>query len=282
MPKSRTYRDVPLSIAHLSELEVAPADLIELAARAGFASVGLRTNAASPGGIEYPLHSLGEQAEMRRRMAATGVSVLYIELISLSEHTKPRDHVAMFETGAAIGATRLAVAGDSHDFAVVADKLAGVAELARGYGIAVDLEFMPFRAVKSLADAINVVKRSGALNAHILVDALHVARSGSPVALLADVAPAALGTFQLCDAPAAPPPAAELVIEARTRRLLPGAGALPIAAMLEALPADIPLGVEVPLAGQHPDLTPVERATRLVKATRAFLEQWSTPCPTRS
>ena len=33
---------IPLSIAHLSELEVPPPDLIELSAKAGFSSVGRR------------------------------------------------------------------------------------------------------------------------------------------------------------------------------------------------------------------------------------------------
>jgi hypothetical protein len=67
-----TASDMPLSIAHLSELEVAPLDLVELAARAGFSSIGLRTNPASPGGIVYPLATSAEQAEMRRRLAANG------------------------------------------------------------------------------------------------------------------------------------------------------------------------------------------------------------------
>ena len=46
---------VPLSLAHLSELDVPPLELVELAARAGFASIGLRTSPASPGGVVYPL-----------------------------------------------------------------------------------------------------------------------------------------------------------------------------------------------------------------------------------
>ena len=80
-----TASDMPLSIAHLSELEVPPLDLVDFAARAGFASIGLRTNPASPGGIVYPLATPAEQADMRRRLSATGVSVLYIEMVGLSE-----------------------------------------------------------------------------------------------------------------------------------------------------------------------------------------------------
>ena len=82
-----------------------------------------------------------------------------------------------------------------------------------------------------------------------------------------------IGTFQICDAPKEPPPPEGLVTEARTRRLLPGAGGLPLGPLMEALPAGVPLGVEVPLAGQHPDLSPAARLEMLVSSTRRYLEQ---------
>jgi sugar phosphate isomerase/epimerase len=265
--------DIPLSLAHLSELDVPPLELVELAARAGFASIGLRTSPSSPGGTVYPLQTEGEQAEMRRRLAANGVSVLEVEMVPLSGAMRVADYKPMLETGAAIGASRLTVGGDSADFAAVADRLAEMAELALPYGIAVDLEFMPFRPVQTFAHAVDVLERANHPNAHILIDALHVFRSGSPLDEIARADPAMLGPVQLCDAPAAAPPAAELVIEARTRRLLPGAGELALSALIDALPGDIQFGVEVPLAGQRPDLDPGERLALLVSATREFLQR---------
>ena len=92
----------------------------------------------------------------------------------------------MIEAGAAIGASRLTVGGDSADFSVVAEKLAEMCELAQPYGIAVDLEFMPFRPVQSLAHAVDVLKRAKHPNAHILIDALHVFRSKSAIEQFAE------------------------------------------------------------------------------------------------
>lgn len=275
MPRLISYQQFPLSMAHLCELETPPAELIEIAAKAGLASVGLRIAQASPGGVEYPLRTAGEQAEMRRRIAATGTSVLYIELISLSEATRASDHKAMLETGAAIGATRLCVAANSPDFAVVTEKFADICDLARSYDIAVDFEFMPFRAMKTVADAARIVKGANRPNGHILVDALHVYRSGSPIDDLVVLAPSLIGSFQICDAPAVAPPAAELVTEARTNRLVPGAGGLDLWAVIDALPAGIGIGVEVPLAARYPGLSAAERLALLVKTTRNFLEQGS-------
>jgi sugar phosphate isomerase/epimerase len=264
---------IPLSLAHLSELDVPPLELVELAARAGFASIGLRTSPASPGGVAYPLRTEAEQAEMRRRLAANGVAVLEVEMVPLSEQPRIPDYRPMIEAGAAIGASRLTVGGDSADFSAVAEKLAEMCELAAPYGVAVDLEFMPFRPVQSLAHAVDVLERAKHPNAHILIDALHVFRSKSAIAQFATIDPAMIGPFQICDAPALPP--ADLVAEARTRRLLPGHGELALSELIDALPNGTRFGVEVPLASQRPDLDSGARLALLVSATREFLKRRS-------
>ncbi len=271
MPRANNYANVPLSIAHLCELDVAPAQLIEYAASAGLSSVGLRIAHASPGGIEYPLDKAG-RAEVRRRMDATGVSVLYVELISITETTRAADYKSLFETGAEIGATRLTVAGNTSDINLVADRFAEICILAREYGINPDFEFMPFRAIRTFNEAAEIVRRAGQPNGRILVDTLHVHRSASPIADIAKTDPALIGTLQICDAPAIAPPPEELVTEARTNRLMPGQGGLDLWSVIDALPADIAIGVEVPLAARYPGLDPAARLTRMVKETREFFE----------
>ncbi|MEZ5842235.1 MAG: TIM barrel protein [Hyphomicrobiaceae bacterium] len=262
---------VPLSLAHLSELAVAPAELIPMAARAGFASVGLRTAPAAPGGVAYPLATASEQAAIRRLVADSGTSVVCVELISLSEATDPAAHARMLEIGAAIGASRVVVAGDSADRGLVADKLAAIASIAQPLGLAIDLEFMPFRGIRSFEDAMAVLDLAEASNAHILVDALHVYRSGSALAAIATAPRTRLGTFQLCDAPAKPPPPEGLVVEARTHRLPAGEGGLPLGPLLDVMPDDVPIGVEVPMATLRPDLGPAERLALLARMTQDYL-----------
>jgi sugar phosphate isomerase/epimerase len=264
--------DVPLSLAHLSELDVPPLELVELAARAGFASVGLRTSPASPGGIVYPLSTSAEQAEMRKRLADNGMKIAEVEMVPLTAALRAADYGPMMEVGAAIGATRLTVGGgDTEDLSIVAEKLAAMADLAQGFGLAVDLEFMPFRPVKTLSDALQVVKRASHPNAHVLIDVLHVFRSRSDIQLFKAIDPKVLGPVQLCDGPAQAP--TDLVAEARTRRLLPGHGELDLAALLGALPDGLAYGVEVPLASQRPDLDPGARLALLVQSTREYLRR---------
>jgi sugar phosphate isomerase/epimerase len=264
--------NAPLSLAHLSELDVPPLQLVELAAKAGFASIGLRTSPASPGGVLYPLSTPTEQAEMRKRLADNGVQVLEVEMVPLTAALRAADYKAMMETGTAIGASRLTVGGgDTEDLSIVAEKLAAMADLAQSFGLAVDLEFMPFRPVRTLSDAIEVVKRANHPNAHILIDVLHVFRSKSDIQLFKSIDPKVLGPVQLCDGPMKAPD--DLVVEARTRRLLPGEGELDLAALLDVLPSGLAYGIEVPLAGQRPDLDPGGRLALLVKSTREFLQR---------
>lgn len=264
-----TTVDAPLSFAHLGALEIGPPHLIDLMAGAGFASTGLRTRRVGPGSPEYPLDDPALRRAMKERIAATGVTVLHIELVALERTLDVRELRAMFDTGAEIGATRIAATGDDEAFEIVATKLAEVCELARPHGFSVDLEFMPYRAVRSLDDAIKVVTMARQPNAHVLLDALHFFRSSSSLAQLKAIDPALIGTVQICDAPAAAP--ADLVYEARNARLLPDQGALALDAFMDAIPGNPPLGVEVPLATAFPDLGALERARLTVEATRKCL-----------
>jgi len=87
---------------------------------------------------------------------------------------------------------------------------------------------------------------------------------------LAAFDPSLVAYVQICDAgpdrPVAPP---DLMTEARGNRLLPGEGALPLDAMLDALPESLPIGIEAPTQ-ELAALSIVDAARRAGDATRAF------------
>jgi len=264
----------PLGLAALGFLELDPPSLVAVAARAGFASVTLRTRAAMPGGAEHPVPAGGRSAiETRARMRDTGVTVAQVELIALTRELDVRDCRPMLEDGAALGATRVVATGDDPDGAVVAARLAALCELAAPLAMTVDLEFMPFRCVRTLTQALDALARAAQPNARVMVDALHLFRSGGSVEALRAAPADRLGMCQLCDAPLAAPPAHELATEARERRLLPGEGELPLPELLRALPPGTPLAAEVPLAGRFPDRSAAERAQYLYEATATLVER---------
>ena len=76
---------------------------------------------------------------------------------------------------------------------------------------------------------------------------------------------------QICDAAAViPSESGDLIREARTGRLLPGEGALPLRELVAALPAAIPLSIEAPVRATA-GLPALDRAQRAYRSMHALL-----------
>jgi sugar phosphate isomerase/epimerase len=161
------------------------------------------------------------------------------------------------------------VSGDDPDAARLAANLAALCELAGQYGLRVDLEFMRWRHVGTLQQARSMVERAGSPNLAILVDALHLARSGGSPDDIRALPESMLRSVQLCDASQDEPVGDDAtILEARTGRLPPGAGVLPLGDLLAALPAGTTLGVEMPL----PSLPAKDRLELAYRSTRELLD----------
>ncbi|MFN0305125.1 MAG: sugar phosphate isomerase/epimerase family protein [Burkholderiales bacterium] len=263
------------SLCPLAVLDVDPPHLIALAAKAGYAAVGIRMVPASPGGIEYPLRAgSAEIRETLHRMNDLGVRVFDLEFLSLSPEFDARQFRWLAEAGAALGARRINCSGDDPDPLRAADHFAALCDLAAEYRLGVDIEFMRWRHTSTLDHAVELVRRAGKANGGILLDALHLIRAGGSPTELAKVPREFLVSAQLCDAPAASPPDSRLVAESRTNRLVPGEGELPLRQIVEALPNDIALALEVPMSAYAPDAPPIDRATRAIVAAEKLLASW--------
>ena len=259
-----------VSLAHLSLIACPPDQMVTIAAEAGFALVDLRLSPATPMDRVYGAR---ERMTLCRsllpHLADTGLKVWDVEIIRLSERTRPEDHLALMEAAGLLGARRLKGVCDSDDADLAADMLARLAELAAPFGLTVDLEYMVFSGVKSLAAALAITQAAGKPNLQVLVDALHWMRAGDTVADIAAAPPGRIGYAQLCDGPCQSPAGREaLIAEARTHRLPPGEGEFPLRALLEAMPPDCPVSIEVPLPGGE---EPLVHARRLLAATQNLL-----------
>ncbi|WEL53305.1 TIM barrel protein [Pseudomonas kermanshahensis] len=257
-----------LGVAHLTALDLAPAVLVREASRAGFSAVGLRLHPVMPGALAYPV-TAGSLAlrELKAVMAGEGVRVADIEFVSLTPEVVVADYEPLLAAGAELGAVSLTVSGDDADVARLTGHFAALCELAGGYGVRVDLEFMRWRPVANVHQAYTVVAGAGQDNSSVLVDALHLFRAGAAVADLAGIDPRYLRAVQLCDAPLQAPPDSGIIQEAREGRQLPGRGQLPLAQLLAALPRDVSLSVEVPSAHLHG----AERLRAAARVTQAWL-----------
>lgn len=259
-----------LGVAHLTALELPPELYIPAARRAGFDSIGLRAHQTAPGTPFYPLPA-GSAAlqSVRRQLADEGIVLHDLEFVAIVPEIQPADVRPLLESAAELGAVSITVSGDDPDWPRLVATFAAICELARPLGVRIDLEFMRWRAVASLADARAVIAAAGQPNGTILLDVLHFFRSGGALQELTELPPGLVGTVHLCDAPLAAPATTEAIIaEARGARLLPGDGELPLAVVLRALAkAPVDLSVELPM----PRTTADERLSRSAAATRKLL-----------
>ena len=134
---------------------------------------------------------------------------------------------------------------------------------------------MPFTQVRSLEQALRIKDKVAAPNLRLLIDALHVSRSGADMRVLPKLDSSIVGYVHLCDAPAKPPPPEGLRDEARLGRLYPGEGEFSLDVFLDAMPADVPIGLEAPCRA-YAHLPPIERGRRAGEVTRAFLARRAT------
>jgi sugar phosphate isomerase/epimerase len=263
----------PLGIAHFTTIDVEPLAFVEMAARIGYATVGLRLYPAFPGAPFYQI-PVGSalMRSLHAQLADSGLSVYDIEFVTIDgafelERLKP-----VLESAAELGAKRISVCGDDPDRPRLAAAFADLCELAAGFGMGVDLEVMPWRQVGTIQDAVAVVRDSGWSNCGVLVDALHLARSGGDPVDLRALPRQAIRSAQLCDARAVRPATTDALIqEARAGRMLPGDGDLPLHRLLAELPDHTVLSVEVPNAG-HP---PEQHARRVYEAAQRTLSAFS-------
>ena len=267
------------SLDHLSLFELTPPELVEVASASGFTHVGLRLNPAAP--PQERQHPMLGDSPMRRetlaRMRATGVAVFDCGVFRLQRGVDLAAFEPVLESAAVLGARHALVNGDEPDPAELADLLARLCELGNRYRIRMHLEFTPWTGIPTLASAVHVVEACGSANARVMIDTLHVDRSGGTPAELRQVPHGLVDYVQVCDA-SGPRPTdfATMIHQARNERAFPGEGNLDLVAILDALPAGLPLSLEAPVQSLAGTLTPVERARRgraAIDALIAKLEQ---------
>jgi sugar phosphate isomerase/epimerase len=263
---------VKLSLAHLTALNVSPPDLVSLAAETGYDHASLRLTAVTPGDAFPILTDKAMLRETKARIAATGVGVLDVEVARLTPEAEPESFLPMLETAAELGAKHLLTQGHDPDGSRLADRYAVLCDLAADHGLTADIEFLTWTGLTTLDQAAELALASGRANAGVMIDTLHFSRSGcGPEQITA--LPARLFNFiQIADAPALAPTTVEgLIHTAREARLNPGRGGLDLAGILRALPAGVPISVEIPNTVLAATMSDRQRVSEALASTRQLL-----------
>jgi sugar phosphate isomerase/epimerase len=263
-----------LSISPLTTLPCSPLEQIEAAHAAGFDAVGLRLQPALPTDVDV-MGDASLRRAIERKLSTTNMVVMDVDVIRVGPQTDVKALEPLLQYAGGLGATNLVFTSlppDEYrksDESDTAFKIAELCEAAGRHGIRPIIEFIPFRGISSFSDSVRVANLVKHPNFAICVDVLHFCRSGGSAAELVDADPQLLACLQLCDAPLLAPN--DLPRESRYDRLYPGDGELPLIELLQAIPADLPISVEVPNATAQAMRSPVERALQAGSSARRVL-----------
>jgi sugar phosphate isomerase/epimerase len=272
-----------LGIEFISALGMPPAEFVGLAADLGCTRIGLALQpiAVLPG--RYPAWSLRDDAALRRETLAAlsdrGVSVSIGEGFMIRPSADIADAASDMDKLCELGARRMNVLSLEADPGRALDQFARFADMAGERGLEATLEFLPGLPIADLAAAARVVRAVGRPNFRLLLDSMHLFRSGGTVADVAALEPGLIAYVQLCDGPRVSRHAA-YADEARYDRLPPGEGDFPLAALLAALPRDLTVGLEVPMLKRaETEGGPRAPLAACVRAARALLQGMEGPRP---
>lgn len=262
----------PISLASGVLPEFGAVDVVRAAAEAGFDAAGLW--------VEPGEWSQTTTQETRSVLADSGMRLLDVEVIWLKPDSSMDDHRKVIDIGSALGAENVLCVSSEIDPSVTAARLAELCRHAEGSGLRVSLEFGVFTQVKNLAAALSIIEGVGHPLAAVLIDPIHVDRSGTSVAEIGRIDPHLLPYAQFCDAPARRPDPDDfdaVIVDAIDLRENCGQGALPLDRIHAALPAGIPLSIELRsrlLRERFPH--PADRAREVARATRNWLLKHAT------
>jgi sugar phosphate isomerase/epimerase len=246
--------------------EFGPVETIRAAVAGGFDAVGLW--------VEPENWTTATIRDAKSALADSGLELLDVEVIWIKPDSDMSLHKRSLDIGAELGATNILCVSSNPDMGATAARLAALCAHAEPCGMRVSLEFGIFTEVKTLSAAMAVLDAVAHPLRALLIDPIHVDRSGSTVEQIAAVPRSLLPYAQFCDASAIRPDPNDfdaVIIDAIDLRLQCGEGVLPLRAMLDALPTDIPLSIELrskALRESYPD--PNDRAKAVADATRRW------------
>jgi sugar phosphate isomerase/epimerase len=264
-----------LGIGFLSVFALPPVEVIDLAADLGCRYISTVVQGQPLVPLSFGPYSLRDDVALRKDLLAAmnhrGVTISlgdgFLVLPGAEMHTFSADLDALAELGVPwINAVSL-----DPDLGRTFDQFAALTELAAQRNIQTAVEPIPSLTVGDLPTALAALEHVGRPDFRLLIDTMHLVRSGSSAADLAAIDPDRIGYAQLNDT-TLEPRIDNYMEEAMYERMVPGEGELPLRDILSVLPPGIVIELEVPqrslaLAG----VSPIDRLRPCVEAARSLL-----------
>lgn len=264
-----------LGIEFISVFGMPPVEFVELAAELGCPNISLGLSQMEYNPHDYPRYSLIEDAALRREikaaLAANGVTISLGENLPVQPGVDSRDEWrASLDVLSEFGVRRINSVSFEADPGRNVEQYGLLAEVTAEYGVAPLIEFVPIFGIPDLPTALEVIRQVDRPNLGLIVDTMHVGRTGASTDALRAIPPELVGYVQLCDAPLRSD--RDYMDEAMHERMAPGEGELPLADYLRALPRDRIVSLEIPQRSlADAGVGPRERLGNCVSRARELL-----------
>lgn len=266
-----------LVLHQITAMDVPPPDFARMASDAGCEQISVFTNcpdAVLPGQtarLNFPTITPEMMREMEVVLADTGVRVNGVEYFPVLPDGDVRDYARGLAMGRQLGAVRAVTHIHDTDVVRAAESVGRLCDLAAAEGLDLGVEFTPMtRGCPSLERAAWFVDQVGRGNFAIGVDCLHLIRGGAAADDLARLDKRYFNNLQICDGHGLAQ--ADTYMDEAHNRELPGKGDFPLAAIVDALPAHIPIEIEVPsLKYRNAGVTAPEHIRNAVACTKALI-----------
>ncbi|WP_213016694.1 sugar phosphate isomerase/epimerase family protein [Mycobacterium vicinigordonae] len=269
-----------LAVGFLSVFGLPPVEFVDLAADLGCRHISLFLRGLPLASLGYPRFSLAHDAALRRNLRAAlqhrGVTITLGDGFLVLPDSDVASLAIDLDVLAELGAPCINVVSLDPDRARTFDQFAELAGFAAQRSLRTLVEPVPSLTIGDLPTAVAAVRHVGRSDFQLLIDAMHLIRSGSTPGDLAAVDPDYVGYAQINDT-TLQPRLPNYMEEAMFERMVPGDGELPLPQILAALPPGLVVEVEVPqrslaLAG----ISPFDRLAPCIEATRRLLSQSKT------
>jgi sugar phosphate isomerase/epimerase len=265
-----TDRTPSLSLDCLTLPDVAPIDLVRVAAEVGYGSFSLWVQ--PPALYDVMLATPVMTADLARAITDHSVTLGNLEVFNVNTDEPITVYEPAIALGAQLGARTATAIAFGEPLPDIAERFAAFHALCADHGILPLVEPIAMGNVRTPQDGVDLIRAAG-VDARLVIDCLHLVRTGCTADALLAIPPEYVGHVQICDGPAAVTPD-ELGLEATANRLYPGEGAFPLVEILAAVPPGATLGLEVPnVARLERGMPPADRAREALSAARAVLDQ---------
>jgi len=260
------------SLAQLTVLNTSPVEISSMAAECGYDFVSMRQiYMGLPGEPDYDLSkNRALMKETKQIFADTGIKLLDIELARVFDNMDAKKYEPAMETAAELGGKHVISSIWTPEREYYIERFAEICDLAKQYGLTVDLEYVPIASVKTLAGAVDVLRTVDRSNAGIMVDVHHFHRAQDHVSELAKLPAEWFHFGHLCDAPGEiPSDRDEMTRILREERSYVGEGGIDVAAIMNAMPA-MPYSIELPNLKKVAEYGYKEHARRCLETARTY------------